>query len=124
MLFKKNKIIILVSLLLYFLVYQNTEIFLEILDNFKGTIFLIILLLSSSLYFVKKQKMSFEIDKMKRLEQSLVHSQNLYKTLIETLPQSIYAKDRNSVYISCNKQYAELLNINPEEIQGKLMLHL
>ena len=46
-------------------------------------------------------------------------SENKYRTLLENLPQKIFLKDKNSVYISCNENYARDMNIKPEEIAGK-----
>ena len=42
-----------------------------------------------------------------------------YKTLLDNVPQRIYFKDLNSVYLSCNTHYAEDLGISPEEITGR-----
>ncbi|MDD2657836.1 MAG: PAS domain S-box protein [Candidatus Pacebacteria bacterium] len=42
-----------------------------------------------------------------------------YRTLVENLPQKVFLKDRNSVYISCNENYAKDLKIKPVEIAGK-----
>lgn len=42
-----------------------------------------------------------------------------YRALIESLPQKIFLKDRNLVYVSCNEHYARDLKIKPEEIAGK-----
>lgn len=42
-----------------------------------------------------------------------------YKTLLENLPQKIFLKDTNSVYVSCNENYAKDLKIKAEEIVGK-----
>ena len=42
-----------------------------------------------------------------------------FRTLIENLPGKVFLKDRNSVYVSCNKSYALDLKIKPEEIAGK-----
>jgi len=42
-----------------------------------------------------------------------------YQVLINHLPQKIFLKDQNSVYVSCNKSYAGDLNIDPENIVGK-----
>jgi PAS domain S-box-containing protein len=55
----------------------------------------------------------------KRAEEALRQSENKYKTLLENLPQKIFQKDRNSVYMSCNENYARDLKIRPEEIFGK-----
>ncbi|MBW6470703.1 MAG: PAS domain S-box protein, partial [Methanosarcinaceae archaeon] len=50
---------------------------------------------------------------------NLQESKNKYKTLFENLPQKIFNKDVNSVYVSCNENYAKDLNIGPDEIVGK-----
>ena len=42
-----------------------------------------------------------------------------YKALLDNVPQRIYFKDLNSVYLSCNTHYAEDLGISPEEITGR-----
>ncbi len=42
-----------------------------------------------------------------------------YKTLLDNVPQRIYFKDLNSVYLSCNTHFAEDLGISPEEITGR-----
>ncbi|MDA8082105.1 MAG: PAS domain-containing protein [Nitrospiraceae bacterium] len=49
----------------------------------------------------------------------LMESELTYRTLIENLQQKIFLKDRHSVYISCNRKYADDLKINPDEIAGK-----
>ena len=42
-----------------------------------------------------------------------------YGILIENLPQKIFLKDKDSVYISCNNNYARDLKIKAEDITGK-----
>ena len=46
-------------------------------------------------------------------------SKKKYKTLLENLPQKIFVKDENLVYVSCNENYARDLNIKPDDIIGK-----
>ena len=50
---------------------------------------------------------------------ALHKSENKYRTLLENLPQKIFLKDRNSVYISCNENFAKDFNMKVEEIAGK-----
>ena len=46
-------------------------------------------------------------------------SENKYRVLLENLPQKIFHKDKNSVYVSCNNNYARNLKIQNDEIIGK-----
>jgi PAS domain S-box-containing protein len=55
----------------------------------------------------------------KLTEDNLRKSEKKYRTLLENLPQRIFHKDIHSVYVSCNKNYAGDLHINPDEIVGK-----
>ncbi|MDI6743571.1 MAG: diguanylate cyclase, partial [Smithella sp.] len=52
-------------------------------------------------------------------EELLRKSERKHRMLLENLPQKIFHKDKNSVYVSCNESYARDLNISPDEIAGK-----
>lgn len=54
-----------------------------------------------------------------RLTHQLRESEAHQRNLVEHLPQRIFLKDENSVYISCNRNYASDLGINPADIVGK-----
>jgi len=60
-----------------------------------------------------------DITERRQADDALLKSETLYRSLVEHLPQLIFIKDRNSVYISCNAKYAHSLGIKPEEIVGK-----
>jgi PAS domain S-box-containing protein len=55
----------------------------------------------------------------KRAEEKWRESESRYRMLVENIPQKIFIKDRHSVYVSCNKNYARDLGIAPEESAGK-----
>jgi len=51
-------------------------------------------------------------------EERLRGSEERYRTLVDNLPQKIFLKDTNSVFISCNNNFAADLSINAEDIAG------
>ena len=64
------------------------------------------------------EKLLREIEERKLAEEALLQSENKYRLLLESLPQKIFYKDRNSIYVSCNENYARDLKITPHEIRG------
>lgn len=61
-----------------------------------------------------------DITERKLSEARLQASQTMLSTIINSIPQSIFWKDRNSVYLGCNDVFAKAVGIsNPEEIIGK-----
>ena len=60
-----------------------------------------------------------EIELRKEAELLLRESELLNRSLVESIPQRIFLKDRQSVYLSCNAHYAHDLGIEPEQIVGK-----
>lgn len=49
---------------------------------------------------------------------ALARSEHRYRSLVDNLPQSVFLKDRNLVYMSCNRAFAERLGIESSQIGG------
>ncbi|MCX5667362.1 MAG: PAS domain S-box protein, partial [Candidatus Omnitrophica bacterium] len=60
-----------------------------------------------------------DITERKKAQETLRASEIKNRTLLENIPQKVFFKDKNLVYISCNENYARDLKIKPEEIAGK-----
>jgi PAS domain S-box-containing protein len=61
-----------------------------------------------------------DISQRKTIEKELEYERFLLSTLMNTVPDNIYFKDRKSRYIRINKAHAEWFGLNnPDEIEGK-----
>lgn len=60
----------------------------------------------------------YTLERRKTIE-ALAQSESTFRTLVEHIPQKIFIKDKNSVYLFSNHNYAQDLKIKPEEIVGK-----
>jgi len=60
-----------------------------------------------------------EVTKGQRAQDAVRQIENEYRTLVKHLPQKVFYKDKDSVYLFCNENYARDLKIEPEEIKGK-----
>jgi two-component system sensor histidine kinase/response regulator len=56
----------------------------------------------------------------KKSEEALRRSQEMLQSVIDNIPQLIFWKDRNSVYLGCNRLFATAAGLDqPEQIVGK-----
>ena len=61
-----------------------------------------------------------DITERKRIEEELSKHQRMLSHILNSIPQSIFWKDRNSVYLGCNEVFAREAGLaNPEQIVGK-----
>jgi diguanylate cyclase (GGDEF)-like protein/PAS domain S-box-containing protein len=60
-----------------------------------------------------------DITEQKETELALRESEERSRTLLASLPQRVLFKDRNSVFVSVNKQLANDLGTTPEQVVGK-----
>jgi len=61
-----------------------------------------------------------DITTSKRMESQLRYSKEMLQSVLDTIPQYIAWKDRDSTFLGCNKNYAQMVGIgNPQDIIGK-----
>ncbi|VEP17990.1 putative Mitogen-activated protein kinase kinase [Hyella patelloides LEGE 07179] len=61
-----------------------------------------------------------DISDCQAAEQKLYQSQQLLQLVLDTIPQFVFWKDINSVYLGCNQKFANVAGLNsPKEIIGK-----
>ncbi|MEJ2725786.1 MAG: AAA family ATPase, partial [Deltaproteobacteria bacterium] len=61
-----------------------------------------------------------DITERKQVDAALRESRAMLKQILDTAPQSIFWKDKNSVYLGCNQVFAAAAGISaPEDIIGK-----
>jgi PAS domain S-box-containing protein len=68
---------------------------------------------------LSNKQLTIELSERIQAEKRLMESESKYRTLLENLPQKIFFKNRDLLFVSCNEIFARELNINPSEIEGK-----
>ncbi len=56
---------------------------------------------------------------LEKAQGDLKENEHKYRMLLRNIPQRLFYRDKNSVYLLCNESYAEDLGITPSEIVGK-----
>lgn len=61
-----------------------------------------------------------DISQRKQMETELIKQKELFLNIINNIPYYVYWKDRQSVFLGCNRHFAQLFNFNdPHELVGK-----
>jgi len=62
-----------------------------------------------------------QINDYKQIEASLQEKESLLQVVLDNIPQLIFWKDCNSVFLGCNQKFAKTMGLNhPNEVVGKI----
>ncbi len=102
------------------------------LDRTASFALLTLVVFLSQEYIVKRLMRSLEasrkdrkdlgasIDQREQAEESLRRSEAMLSSILNSVPQSIFWKDRDSVYVGCNAVFAKAVGLeSPEQVVGK-----
>lgn len=68
----------------------------------------------------KVVRLEREMAERKHFHRRLLDSQRMLRVVLDTIPQSVFWKDNESVYLGCNSNFASLVNLDtPEAVVGK-----
>ncbi len=59
------------------------------------------------------------IDELKKIENKLINQKRFLKTLLDAIPDCIFYKDKNGVFLGCNQSTCQAIGRKEEEIIGK-----
>ncbi len=59
------------------------------------------------------------ITQRKTHQEDIQNKNKFLETLVEDIPNPLYYKDTNGIYLGCNKHYQKFFNLNKEDIIGK-----
>lgn len=62
---------------------------------------------------------TFDISRQRALEDELQHERSLLRTFIRTIPDLVWLKDREGVYLACNPKFERFFGATEEKIVGK-----
>lgn len=60
-----------------------------------------------------------DVTEQRKMEAALAHKDAFMRRLLDTIPDLIFYKDRNGVYLACNKAHKQLIGLDEHELIGK-----
>jgi sigma-B regulation protein RsbU (phosphoserine phosphatase) len=60
-----------------------------------------------------------DITPQRQVEEALKHSESLYHSLVETMPQGVFRRDLHGRFTFANQTYAKYFKLKPEDLLGK-----
>ncbi|HNW48936.1 MAG TPA: PAS domain S-box protein [Bacteroidales bacterium] len=80
---------------------------------------LLTIIITPAVFFIVVLPFREQIVLRKAAEKALKSSETHLRTLVQTIPDLIWLKDYNGVYITCNKQFEKFFGAKEAEIIGK-----
>ncbi|EKD32020.1 MAG: multi-sensor hybrid histidine kinase [uncultured bacterium] len=82
-------------------------------------ILLLALIITPTIYFIVLKPFRKQIALRKKAEEALRSSEAHLHTLVQTIPDYIWLKDENGIYLTCNRQFEKFFGAAEMDIIGK-----
>ncbi len=69
--------------------------------------------------YLHRQKLEGEIEHREKIEQKLSAEHALMKSLLNAMPDLVFLKDLNGIYLNCNEAFATFCAKTPQDLIGK-----
>lgn len=73
----------------------------------------------SRMVHLKTEELQNELTERRMVEQRLAENESQLRTLVQTIPDLVWLKDKKGVYLSCNKMFERFFGASEVEITGK-----
>lgn len=112
----------------WFGVYEKKDIKTQVLKIIVWILFPFLLLLGAILIWswslrkqvaLKTSELQTELSERKKAELQLIHEKSLLNSMINSIPDLIFYKNKNNIYLGCNDSFCEFNNKIYKEIIGK-----
>ena len=112
----------------WFAIYEKIDIKIQVFKIIAWIMIPFLIILLSTLiwsWFLRKQvalktsELQNELNERKKAEKQLIQEKSLLNSMINSIPDLIFYKNINNIYIGCNDAFCKFNNLKAEEIIGK-----
>ncbi|MBU8892109.1 MAG: transporter substrate-binding domain-containing protein [Bacteroidales bacterium] len=112
----------------WFGIYEKTDVKTRVFNIILWILFPLLLVLFSTLIWSwslrkkvanKTAELQNELNERKLTEQKLLHDKSLLNSMINSIPDLIFYKDKNNTYVGCNDAFLKFNELLGSEIVGK-----
>lgn len=112
----------------WFGIYEKTDIRTQVFKIITLILFPFLILLFLILFWswtlrkqvsIKTSELQNELNERKKAEKQLIHEKSLLDSMVNAIPDLIFYKNKDNIYIGCNDAFCKFNDMKAEDIIGK-----